>query len=448
MNDANKCAPNFEEIAGEPIADPGETSRPALYRAAVALLICSCVYFAARGPWRALGEPGGAKDLRVYYCASRAWLLGQNPYDQNVLKEINRQAGGGDKGVDTSLNFPPCLVPLSIIGGIPSWQAARIVWTALGVLLTVVCLWQLSVLVGLRRSSASTVMFWAIGLALAPFHTDIAEGQMSILVTTAVILALRCQIEKHPKMAGVMLGLAVAIKPPMALLLPVMLLFRGQWRMLVYTVFTGAILTGLAVGKMNLFGVHWFPNFWENLQAFSHGGRGDATGPDSYKMIHLEVVLAGAIQDPKTVHMLTAAMVGVLGAAAMLALRGLRDRRSELLLWGLCGVLCLMSFYNRLYSATLLVLPLAWAIGSLGRPGLRGVSCAMLLLILPFLVPGQVALATLAAGRPQLAAMTGWRLLLYHQVFLLPLLGIAIGCAAVKLQKTDKHPPAAEISPA
>jgi hypothetical protein len=421
----------------EPLADDRRTFRRAPYAGAMVLLACSCMYFAWQGPWRALADPGGDKDLRVYYCASRAWLLGQNPYDQKVLQQINLQAGGHTRGVDTSLNFPPCLVPLSLVGGISSWQAARIVWTALSVLLSGVCLWQLSVLMRLPWSSAWTVMFWAIGLALAPFHTDICEGQLSILVTTVVILALRCQVENHPKMAGVMLGLAVAIKPPMALLLPVMLLFRGQWRMLVQTIFTWVILTGLAVGKMNMAGIHWFPNFWENLQAFSQGGRGDVTGPTGYKMIHLDVVLGGLIQDPKMVHVLTAALVGLLGAAALLALRGRRDRRSELLLWGLGGVLCLMSFYNRLYSATLLVLPLAWAMWGLTRPGLRGVSGLMLLLILPFLVPGAVALAQ---WFPNLTTMTGGRLVLYHQVFLLALLAVTMGCAAEQLRKMATHP--------
>lgn len=435
-------ASDTNETAIQPLAGPRETSRPALYWAAVALLICSCVYFAVRGPWRALRdsvgastlvtEPAGAKDFRVYYCASRAWLLGKNPYKQKDLDEVNRQAGGGAGHVDTSLNLPPCLVPLSIIGGIPSWQTARVVWVALSVLLTVVCLWQLSVLLRLQWSSAWTVMFWAIGLALAPFHTDIAEGQLSILVTAAVILALRCQVEKHPKMAGVMLGLAVAIKPTMALLLPAMLLFRGHWRMLVYVIFTCAILTGLSIGKMHIAGIRWLPGLKENLEAFSQGGSGDVHGPTSYLMIHLEVVLAGVFQDAKTIHVLAAAMVIVLGAAGMLALRGLRDRRSELLLWGLVSVLCLAAFYNRLYSATLLVLPLAWAIWGLTRPGLRGVSWVMLLLILPFTVPGAAALAT---WYPQLTTMPGGSLLLHHQVFLLVLLALAMGYAAEQLRK-------------
>ena len=440
-------APDTNESAGLPVAGPQERSRPVLYWAAVAMLICSCVYFTVRGPLRALAEPTGsksfltapegAKDLRVYYCASRAWLLGQNPYDRKVLQEINRQAGGEGHLVDASLNPPPCLVPLSILGGIPSWRAARVVWTALNVLLTVVCLWQLCVLLHLRWSSASTVLFWAIGLALAPFHTNISEGELAIVVTAAVILALRCQVEKHPKMAGVMLGMAVAIKFPMALLLPAMLLFRGQWRMLVHTVFTCAILTGLSIGKMHMAGVHWLPSFMENVRTFSQSGSGDVAGPTSYLMIHLEVVLAGFFQDPQMVHMLAAAMVALLGAAGLLALRGLRDRPSELLLWGLASVLCLMAFYNRLYSATLLVLPLAWAMWGLNRRGLRGPSALMLLLILPFMVPGAAALA---AWYPQLAAMTGGSLLLHHQVFLLSLLAIAIGCAAEKLRKSAGSP--------
>jgi hypothetical protein len=283
-------------------------------------------------------------------------------------------------------------------------------------------------------------MFWAVGLALAPFHTDIAEGQLSILVTTAVILALRCQVEKHPKMAGVMLGLAVAIKPTMALLLPVMLLFRGHLRMLVYVVFTCAILTGLSIGKMHMAGIQWLPYLKQNLETFSQGGRGDVTGPTSYLMIHLEVVLAGIFGDPKTIHIMAAAMVALLGAAGLLAVRGLRDRQSELLLWGLFSLLCLMAFYNRLYSATLLVLPLAWAMRNLTRPGMRGVSWVMLLLILPFLVPGAAALAT---WFPQLATMPGGGLFLHHQVFLLAFLAIAIGYAGEKLRKMENSPKAA-----
>lgn len=426
MTDAPKidALPDKPETAGGP-------SRGWSFRLAVALLLAACVYFAVRGPWRAMTDPSGGNNLRVYYCASRAWMQGLNPYDQAELDQINQQAGGGATRVDTSINFPPCLPPMTIVGCIDDWQTAKVVWLSLSVLLTGVCLWQLCVLLGLKRSDPRTLLLWAFGLALAPLHTDICEGQLSIFVTTLLVLALRCQGEKQPKMAGMLLGVALAVKPFMVVLLPVMLLFRGQWRALIYTVFAFALLTGLAVGRMNASDVAWLPAMQHNLQGFAQGGRGDPAGPLSYRMINLHVVLSGIVKDPTMVWAMVGALVAAIGGAGLLAMRRLRDMRSELLLWGLFVVLCLAGGYNRFYGAAMLLLPLAWAFASLREPGLRRVSWAVLLLIAPFLVPGTAALAEWV-GADRLRATPGGGLLLYHQVFLLAILAITLALAAVR----------------
>src|SRR5437879_9573856 len=80
-----------------------------------ALLICSCIYFFVRGPVRGVHN---SSDFAVFYAASRAWLVGENPYEAATLRAIFRDASGEDKQLTESLNPPvtfPILVPFAVL---------------------------------------------------------------------------------------------------------------------------------------------------------------------------------------------------------------------------------------------------------------------------------------------------------------------------------------------
>jgi hypothetical protein len=75
----------------------------------------------------------------------------------------------------------------------------------------------------------------------------------------------------------------------------------------------------------------------------------------------------------------------------------------------------LLAFYHRLYDATLLVLPLAWAITRLNQQ--RGLAIAMLCLLATFVIPGQLLAAVLLRTRVFAAYVNlrWWQALLVSQ---------------------------------
>ena len=126
---------------------------------------------------------------------------------------------------------------------------------------------------------------------------------------------------------------------------------------------------------------------------------------------------------------LVLAFVFSVGAFA-LASRGERGSgpHAEVLIYSLAAVLSLLGFYNRFYSATLLILPLAWAVVSLGERSTRRTATVVAFGIALFLVPATALMNTLARNGA-LGAFEGrtwWRMLGFHEVFALLVLAAAL----------------------
>jgi hypothetical protein len=280
----------------------------------VALLLAAAACGFVRGPARAWR---GTIVLDVFYSASRAWLLGTNPYDNANLNAVFR-AAGGEKPLDLSLNPPVTFVVLAPLAALP-WGVAEKAWTLLNVLLTGLCLLVGTRLAGLRLGQRRTTFFLAFALALAPFHTAISQGQLTVVVTALVVLALAVELRGKAALAGVALGLATAMKPQMGLLFLLLELARLRWRALMGAAGTLALLAGVAVGRMALAGVDWLPSWQESLATFTRGGTGDPTArnPASLLMINLHVVLHSFVERRWVVNLVVIAFVLLAGALAL-----------------------------------------------------------------------------------------------------------------------------------
>ena len=406
------------------------TRSSGLPRAAlVAALVVVSAYFFVRGPYRAWR---GTIDLHVFYSASRAWLLGRNPYDSRDLDAVFRDAGG-TRVRDLSLNPPVTFVLLAPLAAVP-WPVAEKAWTVLNVLLTGACLWALASHLGFRRGETRTALFVAFALALAPFHTAISQGQLTVAVTALVVFAFGAELGGREVLAGVCLGLATALKPQMALLFVLLHLCRRRWRSLAGAASTLAALGAIALGRMALAGVPWLPSWRERLSTFTEGGTGDPTtaNPGRQLMINLHVVLHELTDNRLAVNLIVLAFVVVAGGAVLRASRTRRDSASELLACSMAAVLSLVGFYNRLYSATLLVLPLAWCLLAMADRPLRKPAILVAWALVPFVVPGAAIMNVLARDGPMrsLAANPWWQAATFHQVYALLVVAGALWWAA------------------
>ncbi len=404
----------------------GARGRDAGHAGLVAMLLVAAAYGFVRGPVRAWQ---GTIDLDVFYSASRAWLVGTNPYDDANLNAVFR-AAGGTKPLDLSLNPPVTFVLLAPLAALP-WGVAERAWTILSVLLAGASIWALAGLVGFRLGQPRTTFFLAFALALAPFHTAISQGQLTVAVTALVVLALWAELHGKGSLAGVAFGLATALKPQMGLLFLLLALVRLRWRVVAAAVATLTALGAVALGRMALAGVAWLPSWRESLATFTRGGTGDPTAanPASLLMINLHVVLHSFVDSRWVVSLLVLAFVFSTGAWALSG-RGERGPgpRSELLIYSLAAVLSLLGFYNRFYSATLLILPLAWSVVSLGELTTRRTASVVALGIAPFLVPATAVMNTLARSGAlgDLQGRTWWRALGFHEVLALLVLAAAL----------------------
>ena len=113
------------------------------------------------------------------------------------------------------------------------------------------------------------LLFLAFAIALAPFHTSISQGQLTIPVTALVVASLWGQIHNRPVLSGICIALAVALKPQMGLLFLPLLLFRRQWKALLCGMSALAVITAVAVGRLAIAGVDWLPTLQSNL---AHAG--------------------------------------------------------------------------------------------------------------------------------------------------------------------------------
>ena len=140
-------------------------------------------------------------------------------------------------------SYPPHLVfliwPFGLLGFLPSY----IIWCAVGLALYV---WA-AVATGVDRK------YWLF-LAVAPAVTvNVFLGQNGFL-TAALLIGGLANLDRRPIIAGILFGI-LTIKPQFGLLLPVLLLLGGYWRVIGSAVATTVLL--VAATAM------WFgPDIW------------------------------------------------------------------------------------------------------------------------------------------------------------------------------------------
>lgn len=410
------------------------------------LFLVSLAYFAVRGPARA-----GSRlvDFPTFYSATRAWILGDNPYLESRLKQTFEKAGGPPQQLVDSLNVPviyPLLLPLAVL----PYPAAK--WTLVigNIAFLALGLYYLARFADLGWREPRTHLFLILGTSLASFHTSISQGQVTIAITLCLICMMKLDVEGRDRRAGVLLAIAGALKPQMVLAFGAYYLLRRRWQIVMPALLTSTALVVLSVGRMEIAGVPWFEQLRENLVQFSYGGEGDPTvGIGRYLKMSLHVVLHTVIENRTVVNILVAAFgIGFFGALLAGDRGGIRitghqqaaSKRELLLIYSCLAVVAPLLLYSRFYTATLVIFPLAWALSSI-RPGFVKIPLACLVSISPFLLPGVAMLIRGSNGALGSIADTWWwmHVLLPHQIYSLLALVLLL-IAALRFCPEAKSP--------
>jgi hypothetical protein len=360
------------------------------------LLAVALAAFFHRGVSRAIS---GSWDFTMVYAAARQVAVGGDPYAFDATYDGFVEAGGIGRPRDplwfNSL-YPPTTYTLLAPLGLLDWKPASWVWLGLNVLATAaVAGWLLR-----HRPLAQprTRAWLAVGLWLgvAPLHTAVAFGQLSVIVL-ALMLPLLGPFDAEPPAsrrrwrrpgtlgAGLMLGVAGLLKPQLVLPLALILLATPRRAAVGWAAALAGVVAAAAWWRLNQTAPAWLEHWAEQINWFAGQGFADPTAANakSFQMIHLEPWLhrawPGGTGPAEALRVLGAGLplaVLLAGWAWLLLGRPRLGRprrpvkspspaagpvRDPALLWlALAAVLTLMMAYHRTYDAVLLVVPALW----------------------------------------------------------------------------------------
>ncbi len=364
--------------------------------------------------------------------ASRAWLDGRNPYDEGELRKRWRAqpVPGLLEHIDhvESLLPPPTLMVMSPLALLPR-GAALWVWYAVQWALLIGAIGTLCSLANRPALDPRAMLLAAGVLLLGPVQSGVQAGQLSLPATACIVLALALDVRGRPIVAGCLLALAMALKLQLAAPFIVYFALCSRWRIVFAAACLFAGITLLAIIRLELADVDWMSTWLANVRrSTGAGGLNDfAAGVAMDHLLNLQLPLYAVTGNRAAAQIGALALVSIAAIVYALRLRRAADgpTRNPLPLIAPLAVLTLLPVYHRYYDATLLIIPLAWAVARFPRSR----AALVLALLIPFILP--VGWATNLVNRgllpPSVTPTTGWRILIMpFQVWLLAALAIAL----------------------
>ena len=408
------------------------------------LLLClSGAEFLIRGPLRALPTSDTINDFLSPYIQGRAWLLGQDPYDPQVLPQLwPPDAGhpgylGKSEALASRYGIPspypltgfPLLAPLSVL----HWHTANLVWIGMILGSSALAVTSVGKIAGLSPQSMAFGWLGVAALALAPIQTGIATENPALPVFALAVAAIWCSETEHRVLAAVLLASALALKPTVAMPVLVYLLIRRQWRVTVPAVTGAGLLLLLADLRLAAAGTTWVPSFLRiSRKMFGPGGVDDFSSANSlrFNLVNLQVVTYQLLGQRGAAQIAAWGVFSLLFGFWLWSLWKSRARRPiGLLDLSVLVTTMLLPFYHRAYDAVVLLLPVAWAIANFyGWARYYARTCLGLAAV--FLAPGPALLESLwlsGGSGARTSHLRWWNLLaLSHEVWAMLLLSIVL----------------------
>lgn len=403
----------------------------------IALLLVAAGEFVFRGPVRFL-HALDFNDFISPYIQAKALAIGTDPYSPENLVRLwpegahrfdflARDLASGtlviNRGIPTAYPLT-CFLLLTPFAICP-WPIAHVAWLVTNLLLVFCLIWSLVSLAGFGWEKKRTYVFVALALALAPFHTGLAAGSIVIVTGALSGIAISAAHRKNDILAGLLLGLAICLKPQIGLPFLVYYLLRRRWR--ISAVSAGVFVVAAVSAIVRLAASHtpWLQNYqMDNRVLLATGILSDFTerNPIRFSLVNLQVGLYAVTKHATSANILALTISGTMFLLWLLLIWRRNDPEDALLDLSTIAVLSLLPVYHRFYDASLLILPLCWSLSELsGR--LKLWARATLLLILPFLVPGGSALEQLELNGhvPETVTHSWWwgTLVMPHQVWAL-----------------------------
>ncbi len=180
-------------------------------------------------------------DFGAFWSSGRALHDGFEPYSDLTI--LHYMQTDGFTVTSANLNPPPLLPLFALLAYLKPVSAFR-VWSLLSLIFYFISVWWLLRIYGQRRF----VLPWS--LLSAGLWSCLQFGQVYTLLALLSVVAWICLEQRRYVLAGVAIGVLVAIKPNFAVW-PVMLLFAGHLRPVLFAALSGIacnLLAALAYG--------------------------------------------------------------------------------------------------------------------------------------------------------------------------------------------------------
>ena len=288
------------------------------------------------------GKPIGV-DFQVNWVASEMALSGQPSavYDIKQFHALEEETVGQRTFVAPMI-YPPTFLVV-------------VLPTALLPYIWALWIWMMLTFAGyslvLRKMIPRTETFWP-ALAFPGAFANLMNGQNGLLAFSLLGGAL-LSLESRPLLAGAFFGL-LSYKPPMGVLVPLVLAATGRWRAFFAAAFTAILLAGIS---LVMFGAQTWRAFFNTLGFTRHLiiERGEV------QFYTMQTVFAGArLLGGGITTAYLSQIVAAAGAAAIVLWIWRQDIHFELKASALATGLVLVSPYILYYDLVVLGLPIAW----------------------------------------------------------------------------------------
>ncbi len=405
------------------------------------LLFASTAEFCIRGPVRLLEDGSGWNDFLSTYIQAKAWGCGKDPYSPQSLialwpsdnrrpSFVDAEAAKGELERRAGIPSPYPLTSLVLLSPFTlfSWSIALRLWIALNVCAVVLAFFALLSICGCSLAEIRSQVFLGCAFALAPFHSGLGTANPAMLAVSLTVGCVWAMHSRRETIAGVLLVLAVCLKPSVAGALLLFFLIRRRWRVSVISIVGIAFVGAVGAVRLAVSGVPWFFSYLENTRRmFAPGSVDDFTpaNPIRFNMINAQVPFYSLFGNAALANLAAWFLAAFLLGCWLWVSR--RHKSSDVLSISFISVVSLIAVYHRFYDAALLIWPLAWSILLARR---RSVALGVFLLLSPFFVPGAVLLDRLAVtGHASFFGANRWfwsDFVIPHEAWALILLAILL----------------------
>jgi hypothetical protein len=323
-----------------------------------------------------------------------------NPYSVQDLDKVLVKARGSGIRQDWSDQlpiYPPTtfvlLLPLSLL----SYKSATIFWYSLSLATYVYGLCWIYLF---SSALAGTPLIVRVGLVLLGLHFPkmlqcLGFGNPSLIVTGLLLFCVFDEAESRKILRLICIAIACLLKPPLALPLVALVLFKDPKRTRDGSIATALLaLMFLALGLYAFLPpgmAHWRLDLSQNLALGERGGMNPSLrGAPSNTMLNIATLPGYFLTNPVSIRFISFAVIAALAVLYLIALNRLRksalwETRGYLLAVATLAVLTLLPVYHRFCDIGVLLLAVPWIVQEFSqRPKWQALLSAPLLALLYF----------------------------------------------------------------